>query len=305
MPVIGDGKTYLYITIAAEGKMSVDFYFSQTIANGVTIDWGDGSAPQTLSGTGNKSTSHKYAAIGDYVISLDPVDGCTLGLGNNNAQYCVMGTKTQAYNKPVLNMVRYIEIGRNIPTITAYAFQGLRSLASVVISDSVTSIGNNAFDGCLALASVAIPDSVTSIGEYAFTGCSSMRSIVLPNNIKVLSRSMLQANESLASITLPNSVTEIGSYFLYYASALASIAIPKGIKVISSNAFYYCSAIVFYDFSTHEQVPTIASDSFPSPNSFPSKFIVPDALYDEWKAATNWSSYASKIIKKSDWDAQS
>jgi hypothetical protein len=27
-------------------------------------------------------------------------------------------------------------------------------------------------------------------------------------------------------------------------------------------------------------------------------------LYDEWIAATNWSTYASKIIKKSEWDSQ-
>lgn len=55
MPVIGDGKTYLYIKIAEKGRMTVPLYFSQTVANGVVIDWGDGSASQTLSGTGKKS----------------------------------------------------------------------------------------------------------------------------------------------------------------------------------------------------------------------------------------------------------
>ena len=34
------------------------------------------------------------------------------------------------------------------------------------------------------------------------------------------------------------------------------------------------------------------------------KIIVPDALYDEWIVATNWATYASQIIKKSEWDAQ-
>ena len=61
--------------------------------------------------------------------------------------------------------------------------------------------------------------------------------------------------------------------------------------------------MAFYDFSNHTVVPTLSNT-----NAFiniPSdcKIIVPDNLYDEWIAATNWSTYSSKIIKKSDWDA--
>lgn len=35
------------------------------------------------------------------------------------------------------------------------------------------------------------------------------------------------------------------------------------------------------------------------------KIIVPDALYDDWIAATNWSdaSIVSHIMKQSDWNA--
>jgi hypothetical protein len=32
------------------------------------------------------------------------------------------------------------------------------------------------------------------------------------------------------------------------------------------------------------------------------KIVVPDALYDEWKAATNWSTYASYIVKSSEFN---
>jgi hypothetical protein len=44
-------------------------------------------------------------------------------------------------------------------------------------------------------------------------------------------------------------------------------------------------------------VPTLSSTTaFDSPK----KIVVPDALYDEWIAATNWVSYASKIVKASE-----
>ena len=90
--ITDDGKTRLYITIAAEGRMNVPLSFSQTVANGVIIDWGDGSATQTLSHTGNVNTTHTYSSIGDYVITLDATNGCTLGLSHNSSSYCIMGS---------------------------------------------------------------------------------------------------------------------------------------------------------------------------------------------------------------------
>jgi hypothetical protein len=60
--------------------------------------------------------------------------------------------------------------------------------------------------------------------------------------------------------------------------------------------------MVFYDFSHHTAVPTLANTN--AFNGIPDdcKIIVPDALYDEWIAATNWSAYATYTIKKSEWD---
>lgn len=207
MPVIGDGKTYLYIKIAAEGRMTVPLYISQTVANGVTIDWGDGSVTETLSGTGNTNITHTYAEIGEYVISLDPADGCTLGLGQKSSSYCVMGS-TGNNGKVYCNMLQAVEIGRNI-----------------------TSIGSYAFSYCYSLASVVIPQSVTSIG---------------------------------------------------------------------GSAFRYCYGMAFYDLSQATAVPSLANTNAFSSIPSDCKIIVPDALYDTWIAATNWSSYASQIVKDSE-----
>jgi hypothetical protein len=231
IPVIGDGKTYLYIKIAAKGRMDVPLYFSQTVANGVTIDWGDGSVTQTLSGTGGRSTTHTYADTGEYVISLNPADGCTLGLGHNSSYYCVMGS-TGNDGKVYCNMLQAVEIGK-----------------------SVTSIGGNTFNTCYSLSSVVIPSGVTNIGESAFNNCYS-----------------------LSSVVIPSSVTSIGG-----------------------AAFGSCYGMAFYDFSQCASVPTIESDTFYNIKNG-CKIIVPDALYDEWKAATNWSSHASKMVKASEFN---
>ena len=111
MYITDDGKTRLHIRIAAEGRMTVPLYISQTVANGVTIDWGDGSATQTLAGTGNVNTTHTYANIGDYVITLDPADGCTLGFGDDTSGST--GTNGRVY----CNMLQAVQIGNGVTSI--------------------------------------------------------------------------------------------------------------------------------------------------------------------------------------------
>ena len=325
MPVIGDGKTYLYIKIAAEGRMTVPLYINQTVANGVTIDWGDGSAPQTLSGTGNVNTAHTYAEIGDYVISLDPADGCTLGFGHGTAYYCIMGSVNNN-GRVFCNMLQAVEIGKNVTFVNHYAFYYCCSLASIVLPNSVTSIGSHAFRECYSLVSIVIPDSVTSIGQYAFnkcyslasivipqgvksieqytfSSCHSLASIVIPQGVKSIEQYTFSSCHSLASIVIPDSVTSIGTEPFGSCYSLASIVIPQGVKSIGKSSFHSCIGMAFYDFSQATAVPTLSGTNALSNIPSDCKIIVPDALYDEWIAATNWSTYANNIIKKSDWDA--
>ena len=173
MYITDDGKTRLYIRIAAEGRMTVPLYISQTVANGVTIDWGDGSATQTLAGTGNVNTTHTYANIGDYVITLDPVDGCTLGFGGGTDSYCVLGS-TETDGSVYRNMLQDVQVGISVTSIGFGAFLDCFSLVSITIPDGVTSIGDFAFNFCYSLTSITIPDSVTSMGSYAFDTCTGM-----------------------------------------------------------------------------------------------------------------------------------
>lgn len=151
MYITDDGATRLHIRIATIGRMTVPLYIGQTVANGVSIDWGDGSTAETLAGTGNVNTSHTYADPGDYVISLMPEDGCTLSFGSNSDQYCVMGS-IEENGKVYCNMLQDVQVGAGVTSIGDYAFFYCYSLASVTIPDSVTSIGDAAFYDCFGVA---------------------------------------------------------------------------------------------------------------------------------------------------------
>ncbi len=246
---IGDGKTHLWIKIAAEGRMDVPLYFSQTVENGVTIDWGDGSATETLSGTGNKNTTHTYSSVGDYVISLDVADGCSLGLGHGSPTYCVMGKNTD--NGVIYcSMLKKVEVGNGIKKITSDAFYRCYSLQSIIIPEGVTVIGQNAFTSCYSLSNVVIPEGVVYIEMQAFIYCSS----------------------------------------------IANIVIPKSLTLIHSGAFKGCNGMKFYDFTKHTRVPTLNGTDALSGIPADCEIRVPTALVDEWKAATNWSTYADYIV---------
>jgi hypothetical protein len=240
--ITDDGKTRLYITIAAEGRMNVSLYFQQTIANGVTIDWGDGSATQTLSGTGSVNTTHTYAEIGEYTISLNPSSGCTLRLGQGSSSYCVMGT-VGTNGRVYSNMLQAVEVGKNVTSIDTYAFSTCYSLSSIVIPNGVTSIGTYAFSACYSLSSIVIPNGVTNIGAYAFNTCYSLSSIVIPNGVTSIGTNAFNTCYSLSSIVIPNGVTKIGAYAFNTCYSLSSIVIPNGVTSIGTYAFSACYSL--------------------------------------------------------------
>ena len=220
--------------------------------------------------------------------------------------------------------VKKYTIPSSATSIVDYAFQNCSSLQSITIPDGVTSIGINAFSGCYSLQSITIPDGVTSIGSYAFSGCYSLQSITIPSNVTSIGSNAFQSCSSLQSINIPSGVTSIGNSGFQSCSSLQSITIPSNVTSIGSYAFSGCYSLykakinssveiknssyrfggsyltVFYDFSECSAVPVLSASSGIQEKDYVSAIIVPDALYDEWIAATNWVAYASKIKKVSE-----
>ena len=274
-----DGKTRLYITVPANSmpdrpppRNEVPLYIQQSVDNGVTIDWGDGSDPETLPGTGNVNTTHTYQQAGDYVISLDPADGCELGLGWGDIDYCVMGSLSDMYNVIYICMLKHCVVGRiGVSSIGDYAFQYCSALSSVTIPNGVTSIGKHTFDSCYNLSSIIIPSGVTSIGDYAFRSCSV-----------------------LSSVTIQDSVTSIRKYSFNLCYTLSSIIIPSGVTSIGDSAFGGCYGLKEYHFLSKTPPTLTKSDAFI--NIPPDCIIyVPVGSLEAYQTAANWSTYAGQM----------
>ena len=178
MYITDDGKTRIYIHLE-DGRTSP---MLGCCPNGtVTVDWGDGTEPDTLTGTSISTVqwtpTHEYGAPGDYVIKLT-VDGSVELAGSNSTnQYSYLlrySSGGDGRNKVYQNAIQKVEIGDGVTSIGNEAFRNCYSLPSVTIPNGVTSIGNQAFYGC-ALSSVVIPDGVTSINSKTFYNCTGVR----------------------------------------------------------------------------------------------------------------------------------
>ena len=225
-----DGKTRFYIELINDNT-EIGINFSQTVSDGVIINWGDGSS-ETVSGAGEVSIAHIYPFKGEYMITLSVGNGCVVSLYSDHSNSI---TPSKCLKKA--------EIGNSVTSIGANAFQGCTSLQSIIIPDSVKEIGGSAFASCTSLQRITIPDSVTTIGQYAFSYCYSLQSITIPDSITTIDAYAFNYCYSLQSITIPDSVTAIGTYAFYYCSSLRNVVIGNSVTSIGEYAFSYCYSL--------------------------------------------------------------
>ena len=140
------------------------------------------------------------------------------------------------------NEIHFV-ISNGVTSIGDSAFEGCRSLQSIVIPNSVTNIGDNAFHYCKSLQSIVIPNSVTSIGNWAFASCESLQSIVIPESVTSIGARAFEYCESLQSIAIPNSVKSIGNGAFESCESLQSIVIPNSVTSIGDSAFSWCKSL--------------------------------------------------------------
>ena len=242
-----DGKTRIYITLG-EGRTSP---LLGCCPNGtVIVDWGDGTTPDTLTGTSTSTIqytpTHNYSSSGNYVISLT-VDGTCGFLGsstiNDQCYLLKYSTTVDTRNRYYQNAITKIEFGDSVTSIGYHAFQNCCSLTSLTIPNSVTSIGDSAFQNCRSLTSLTIPDSVTNIETYAFQNCCSLTSLTIPNSVTSIGYHVFENCYSLTSLTIPDGVTIISDFAFDYCHSLTSIAIPDGVTSIGDSAFQNCCSL--------------------------------------------------------------
>ena len=143
--------------------------------------------------------------------------------------------------------------------IPNYAFNGKKTLTSLVLPDKLTKIGGErgggrgAFNGCENLSgSLIIPEGVVEIEPAAFGGCSGLTGeLVLPSTLKILGDAdicytpehdgVFAGCNFVSEVKLPEGLEELGAGTFYRCENLyGEIRLPEGLKSIGDGAFCGC-----------------------------------------------------------------
>lgn len=249
-----------------------------------------------------------------------PSSVTTIGLGNGTAA-----------NEPLRYLIKSIIIPEGVTGFTSYALRNLPNLEELTLPSTITeyadqrSESSTIVSGDFKLKKLTIPPTVTKIGNYAFKARNF--NTINDNPVNEVYISDLTAwcgiNFGIDSIfwvrvQLPLEGQEKHLYL--NGTEIIDLVIPDDVTVIKSRVFIYCNQIRTVDI--HENVTAIENDAFginPNLTSVTVRATTPPTLgygvfnqstgvpaagltiyvpaesVEAYKAATNWSTYASRI----------
>ena len=153
---------------------------------------------------------------------------------------------------------------------------GCSSLTSIT-APLLTTTGSFFMDECTSIKSIDFPNLI-SASEFSFHNCAILESVNLPK-LNVVYQNLFQSDYALKSISLPSVFIKIGSYAFNSCQTLSQIVVGTQ----SSTAVCPLESTTAF---TETPIATSTTDGY---------IYVADSLVDQYKTATNWVTYASKI----------
>ena len=304
---VTDGSTRLFMNVNENFGMTDNLYLTKTDTSELTVfNETTNSIMAVTSANDNISIPLTFTQKGIQVLRIDSTANYSFNNynifgGTTRHKFdlikCYIGSSVTSIGAIVFQncySLQSVVIPSSVTSIGVVSFQCCYLLKTVVIPSSVTSIDQNTFTACYSLISFVAPSSMTSISGHAFNICYSLKSVVIPSSMTSIESYMFRDLYSLQSIVIPNSVTSIGEHVFQNCYSLYSVVIPNSVTSIGENAF--SSATGTYEIIMTSSVPPALLGEFVFSNTENYlKIYVPDASVNDYKAATNWVNFASKI----------
>ena len=318
--IANDDKTRIYVEMS--NNLEQEFGI---ILNGgcvASVDWGDGNIEQ-LSGD---SMAHTYSKAGSYVIAVDVTAG-TMGIntcGNKKSVFrleigegiSLIGNGCFA-NCANLNTLLFN--GRNTElTLDLAAFQQT-GIEEIYIPENIVYAENSSSQfGMSQLLRIAVVNNAI-LPTALFSACTSLSSVTFTKEIEIFNAVALQKtaiksleipakqfvgggfinNTNIEELSLPI-VETIPSGAFSGVNSLKKVYIGPTLMTFPSGAF---TAAAEFDLTDFTSVPTCQSGAFTAAEGL--RIVVPEALYDEWKAEEGWSDCADYIFRETNQEISS
>lgn len=158
-----------------------------------------------------------------------------------------------------------------IATISARETALINRSVTTYTNGDLQTVGQYAFFHCEALQSVSLPN-VTTTGSYSFASCYALTSVEIPK-LTAVTFNLFSACRSLTRVEFP-SATAVSAQAFNGCESLDTLILSADTVATMSNT------------NALTGTPIAAGTGY---------VYVPDSLVNSYKAASNWSTYASQI----------
>ena len=289
-----DGNTHIWIEREIEEQTDT-FEFMFVLTNGeITFNWGDGTS-ETISTTGQQTISHVYP-VGQYRIDIVATGEWKVGSGSGSPSAITTTSKI---------LYSFVELGHNIAHIGSTSFANfikLKKLALNLGDGHTCYYYNQIFYYTYSLEELKIysgtlREASTTSNSNLFNYATSLRELDCSNLYITYLANTFSYDYSLAKLVGLKYITYIGGYTFRSCISLPKLLLPNTLTDIGTYAFSECSSLNTLVL-TSEIVISLANvnalNSTPIANGT-GYIYVPKALIEDYKVATNWSTYANQF----------
>ena len=328
--ITDDGKTRIYVDVDTETWDDFVLNYWQSTRNATTVDWGDGTTPETKNADSWIEHRHTYASSGSYVITMSVKEGTTMRLGAGGASRFLIANGETDMGRCA--MLAKVEIGERMTRVTERAFFAAVRLKSISVPAGVLFEPYRTFERATSIRAVTV--AFSSAIRQTFYNCPNLRAIATPkgttqadgNNYDIENTAIRQVNFDMVAayyaqsiervhikavngqvgtfisciplleVTIPADATTFVASAFRGCGALRRVTCLGDIASIPAQVFLRCYPLRFVDFTNCTAVPTLANVNAFDQTHAQLEIRVPAPLADAWKAATNWSSLADHIV---------
>lgn len=321
-----NGAIVLHVKLEAERDKSVGIWIGPYNISAGTIDWGDGTAQEAITVSAITQISHTYESLGSYKITINSSTANGIILNSGTANVAAISPSA---------ILRKINNGHNVETgnFAFYACYGLKYVSfcnnhnpsnsefllarSLVCAHLAKSNNYYWVRDCNALAITTLGEPCAFLNSGQYRNCRGLTKLRMKPTIsweegyqayqnfgiqetsgKINSGTVAGCFQctSLSSFIIGDGSTGISQQMFYNCISLYRLDFPATITTIGAQAFSGCIRMQVYDFTQHTTVPTLSNSNAFTGIPSDCEIRVPAAMLTEWKAATNWATYADHIV---------